>query len=195
MTNHRKILFCLTGIFIAVLIAIIIALLTQGRHEYAQNIAVKACVWVIYTFIETKYSIEIKNTIRALVMAMLISDSFLGLYVNLYATSTIFDKIQHVFGSYAFSLFAYNLICQITKPVISRTFSFIFVISLGLSVGVFYEIGEFIGDLIAKPSVPSQPSLLDTNLDLVADVIGSLIAAVHTASIFPSSVRQPAKIE
>ncbi|HWR08645.1 hypothetical protein [Sporomusa sp.] len=193
MTNHRKLLFFFTIIFLAGMIGIIIALLTQGRHEYAQNIAIKAGVWVIYTYIETKYSIDINNTIRALMMMTILSDSFLGLYINLYATSTVFDKIQHVFGSYSFSLFAYNLICQLTQPVISRSFRFIFVVSLGLSVGVFYEIGEFIGDFTMKPSVPSQPNLLDTDLDLIADVIGSLIAAVYAVTILSLSNKHPEK--
>lgn len=192
MTN-RKIMVFSTGLFLAVLLAIIIGVVEQGRHDYAQNIAVKACVWIIYTFVEIKYAIEIKRYIRVFIMTVIVSDSFFGLYIDLYTTSMIFDKIQHVFGSYAFSLFAYNLICQLTRPIISRTFRFIFVISLGLSVGSLYEIGEFIGDQIVKPNVPSQPSLLDTDLDLIADVIGSLIAAVHATTILSINYKRRAE--
>ncbi|QDR80025.1 hypothetical protein [Sporomusa termitida] len=179
MTDHNKLLYFLTGLFLLSMIAIIVALAVQERYEFAQNITVKTCLLTVLTWLEVKYTVKIPHTIRILVLTAILSDSFFGLYMNLYTTSAIFDKLQHVFGSYTFSLFFYNLICQLTQPAISRTFSFIFVISLGLSIGVFYEIGEFIGDLTIKPSVPSQPSLLDTNLDLIADVIGAFIAAVH----------------
>ncbi len=179
MTKQRKVTFFLTGIFLTALFAIIIGLIEQGRWDHAQNIAVKACVWLIYTFFEVKYNIQLSNYTRLIVITVLFCDSFVGLYLNLYVTSTIFDKILHVFGSYAFSLFAYTLICKLTHPAINQAFRFLFVISLGLSIGAIYEISEFIGDLIFQPSAPSQPSLLDTDLDLIADAIGSLIAAIH----------------
>jgi uncharacterized membrane protein YjdF len=193
LTNQRRLIFTLTGLFLTALILLIIGVLGQGRHDYALNIAVKACVWVIYAAVEIKYGIEIKSYIRVLVMTMIISDSFFGLYLDLYSSSTVFDKIQHIFGSYAFALFAYNLICQLTQPVISRAFRFILVISLGLSIGALYEITEFIGDLTAKPKVPSQTSLLDTDLDLIADAIGSLLAAVHATTILSISCKRTVK--
>lgn len=179
MTQQRKVGFFLTGIFLTVLFAIIIGLIEQGRHDYAQNVAIKACMWIIYTYFEIKYSIWLSNYTRLIVIIVLFCDSFVGLYLNLYVTSAIFDKIQHVFGSYAFSLFAYTLICKLTQPAINQIFRFLFVISLGLSIGAIYEISEFVGDLVFQPSVPSQPSLLDTDLDLIADAIGSFIAAIH----------------
>lgn len=163
------------------LIAIIIGLLALGRYDYAQNVGIKACIWVVYTFLEMKYRLELSQYLRVFVMAIIINDSFAGLYLDLYTHSSVFDKIQHIFGGYAFSLFAYELICSITRPTISRAFKFLFVFSLGLGIGALYEIAEFLGDIVTNPRVPSQTSLLDTDLDLIADVIGALFAAVHTA--------------
>jgi len=183
LTKHSKIFFVLTGIFLAILVAIIIALVVQGSYDYAQGIAVKAVIWIIYSVLEVKYDIGVKSYIQALVITTIVSDSFLGLYIDLYTTSTVFDKVQHVFGSYSFSLFAYNLTCNLTQPKISRSFRFIFVISLGLGIGALYEIGEFLGDFIFKPDIPSQPSLLDTDLDLIADFIGALLAAIHSVTL------------
>lgn len=190
MADHKKLLYYLTGVFILTMAVIIIALVIQGRDEFAQNIAIKTCLLTAFTWLEVKCSVKIPNTIRMLLLATIISDSFFGLYMNLYTTSAIFDKLQHVLGSYTFAIFFYNLICQLTQPTISRTFSFIFVITLGLSSGVFYEIGEFIGDLTVKPTVPSQPSLIDTNLDLIADVIGAFIAAVHMMLVLQINDKQ-----
>lgn len=181
MANQRKITLILTGIFLAALLVLIIGLIIQGRHDYAWNITVKACVWTVYTFLEIKYNLALSHYIRVFVMAVVFSDSLIGLFFNLYVTSAIFDKIQHIAGSYAFSLFAYALLCRWLQPAMSRTFSCILVILLGVSIGACYEIGEFVGDLVARPQVPSQPSLLDTNLDLIADLAGALLAAVHVA--------------
>lgn len=191
LTDHKKLLYFLTGLFLLAMTAIIVALAVEERYEFAQNITVKTCLLTVFTWLEMKYTVKIPHTIRTLVLITVLSDSFFGLYMNLYTTSAVFDKFQHVFGSYTFSLFFYNLICQLTRPAISRTFSFIFVISLGLSIGVFYELGEFIGDLTVKPSVPSQPSLVDTNLDLVADLIGAFIAAVHMIIVFQINDKPP----
>jgi hypothetical protein len=52
---------------------------------------------------------------------------------------------------------------------------------LGLSLGSLYEILEFFTDSISHPVPPSQPSLLDTDLDLVADLAGALLAALHAS--------------
>jgi hypothetical protein len=180
---QRKMMLTLTGIFLAILSAIIWGLMQEARPEDARNIAVKIVAWLVYSCLEVKCGIQLNNGLRASVMLVLISDSFWGLYWNLYMTSSIFDKVQHVFGSYAFSLFAYSVICQISRPVMSRGFSFIFILSLGLAIGALYEIGEFLGDAIIKPEIPSQPNLLDTDLDLIADMTGAWLAAVHAKYI------------
>jgi len=56
------------------------------------------------------------------------------------------------------------------------------VVSLGVSLGAFYEILEFLTDIFSHPIPISQPSLLDTDLDLMGDVIGAVFAAIHAIS-------------
>ena len=56
---------------------------------------------------------------------------------------------------------------------------FLFIISLALALGNIYEILEFIEDTVFKPKIKNQPSLLDTNLDLVSDLLGGIIALIH----------------
>jgi uncharacterized membrane protein YjdF len=119
------------------------------------------------------------NYIRAVMVLTLVSDAFFGYYLDLYATSSIFDKCLHVFGTYAFSLFAYVLVVQLLDNPVKRSFKFILVVCLGLSMGAFYEIIEFITDSISHPVPPSQPSLLDTDLDLTGDIIGAVFSAIH----------------
>ena len=173
----------LTGLFLSILAVIVLGLMQEARLADARNVAVKIVLWVLYSYFEFKSGIQLNNAIRIIVMIVVICDSFFGLYWNLYSTSSIFDKVQHVLGSYGFSLFAYSVICQLGNPVMSRRFRFIFILSLGLAIGALYEIGEFIGDTITKPQIPSQPNLLDTDLDLIADLAGTLFAAIHAQYI------------
>ncbi|SDF50181.1 hypothetical protein [Sporomusa acidovorans] len=190
MCAQRKIVFALTAVFLLVLLGIVLGLIQQGQYDYAKNIGVKIVLWIIYTFIDVKKGINLNIYIRASVMTVIFSDSFFGLYFDLYTTSSIFDKIQHIVGSYAFSLFAYSVMIRLTRPAIGPGFTFILVLALGLGIGALYEVGEFIGDYITKPRVPSQPSLLDTNLDLIADIIGSLLAAIQATIILVGNIKK-----
>lgn len=173
----------LTGIFLAVLSIIVLVLMQQGRSDDAQNIMVKIVIWTIYSGLEIKYDIQLPNALRVGVMAVIVSDSLFGLCCGLYSTSSIFDKVQHVLGTYAFALFAYTIIYQLSQPVMKRSCTFIFIVALGLAIGALYEISEFLGDTMLKPKIPSQTSLRDTDLDLMADLLGSLLAAVQATYI------------
>ena len=183
MTVHAKVMSILTVVFLVILSVLALDLVQQGRYDYAQNILVKIIMWIGYSFFEIKNGIQLNNTLRASVMLVLISDSFLGLYWDFYTTSSVFDKVQHAFGSYAFSLFVFTIISKLSRPVLGRGFTFIVILSLGLGIGALYEIGEFLGDTILKPRIPSQPNLLDTDLDLIADMLGALFAAVHVTIV------------
>ena len=55
-------------------------------------------------------------------------------------------------------------------------------ILLSTTLGTFYEIFEFLQDELFKPVVKNQPSLLDTDLDLISDVTGGIIALIHYLS-------------
>jgi uncharacterized membrane protein YjdF len=109
----------------------------------------------------------------------IISDSLFGYYLDLYVISSVFDKMLHIFGTYSLSLFVYILVVQLLRDAVSRPFKFILVFCLGISIGAVYEIIEFLADNISHSSMPSQPSLLDTDLDLIGDVIGAVCAAIH----------------
>ena len=138
----------------------------------------------LYTFFEYKYGLYMNNYVRAAMLVSLIGDSLGGQYLEYYITSTVFDKVLHAFGTYAFSLFFYILTLQLLKHPLTRSFTFIFVFCLGTSFGALYEIMEFIVDTTTKPSFPGQLSLYDTDMDLVADMCGAAAAATH-AVLFP----------
>ena len=180
MTKTAKTTLTLTAVFLIVEAAILLALFHKGHPEYLWR-AVPPLILTVYTIIEIKYGFYMNTYARLVTMMAIVSDNFFGFYMNFYLTSFVFDKIQHVVGSYAFALFTYILVAQLAQSPMRKLFKFILVISIGLSVGVIYEIMEFCSDLISKTGTPSQVSLLDTNLDLVGNAVGSLLAAIHAA--------------
>lgn len=183
LAAEKRRTFILTGVFLVILSAISLGLVQQDRASDAKSVMAKIAVWVIYSYFELKCGIQLNNLLRAAVMLVIISDSLWGIFCRLYITSSVFDKVQHVLGTYAFSLFFYSVICQLSHPRLSRGVTLVFVFSLGLGIGAIYEISEFLGDIIVKPSIPSQTDLLDTELDLIADMFGALAAGMHAIYI------------
>jgi hypothetical protein len=83
----------------------------------------------------------------------------------------------HVFGTFAFTLFFFSIIHKTTRMVYSsKLYTFIFITSLGVCLGVLFELIEFTLDILFKAN--NQRGLLDTNLDLIANVLGAILAGV-----------------
>jgi hypothetical protein len=126
-----------------------------------------------------------KETIRRVMVLFLISQ--IVIIVGLAAEGHS-DYIRSVVGTaalwivYTFSLFFYVLAAQLLRHPVNRLFKFILIVSLGLSLGTFYEILEFLTDTFSHPALVSQPSLLDTDLDLIGDLIGAVLAGIHASS-------------
>lgn len=179
MTNYKKNMVISAMIFVVVQATIIGLLINRGDYGFVHNITAAACVWAVLTIIEIRYRLYLNNFIRLLVIGVIISDSFLGYYLNLYVTSFSYDRLQHVLGTYAFALFAYAVIIRKKDYHIPQLLAIILTIALGVSLGTVFEIIEFLADIALNPVVPNQSSLTDTNLDLLSDVAGAAIAGAH----------------
>lgn len=154
------------------------ALLKDGNHDALPNIICSTSFWLVYLLLELIYDLRVQHYIRAIVILTIVSDSVFRIWLfDLYVTSFTFDRIQHVVGTYAFSLFFYAILLRFTGP---PRMVFLLVLSIGISIGAIYELVEFLSDMTLKPIVPNQPSLLDTDLDLLCDVFGASLAAIHT---------------
>lgn len=172
----------ITSVFCVAQIAIMISLIYKGHSDYFRSVMATTCCWLFYTFLEIRYQLKMSDYIRVLMVLTIFFDAFFGYCSDLYVCSFVFDKALHVFGSYAFSLFAYILVMQMQTKPIDKPVKFILVLCLGISIGVAYEILEFIIDNISHPNPPSQPSLLDTDIDLIGDLIGAVLAGFHVIS-------------
>ncbi|MEK4760783.1 hypothetical protein MHH85_11050 [Viridibacillus sp. FSL E2-0187] len=139
--------------------------------------------WLVYIILEFKLKWAIPLYIRIAVILSLISNDVFGQFFNLYVTSDLFDRIQHIFGTYSLTLWAFFILQQFVKmKFIQRKLLIILFILLSTSLGSFYEIFEFLQDELYKPVIKNQPSLLDTDLDLISNFTGGIIALIHYLS-------------
>lgn len=166
-------------LFISLQFAIMISLATLGDLAFMRSVAATTVLWIGYFWVENKFNFYMHNYVRAAVMLAILADGFFGYCLGYYETSAVFDKVLHIYGTYAFALFANVLITQKLKAPLPRSIECLLTVSLGISIGAIYEIAEFMVDSWGNPSLPSQPSLFDTNLDLVGDAVGALLAALH----------------
>ncbi|MEH7177817.1 hypothetical protein [Neobacillus vireti] len=129
---------------------------------------------------EKKQNWRIPFYIRVVTLLSITFNDLLGDYFNLYVTSWMYDRLQHIFGTYALALWIFFVIQQFIKiKLTNKRLTILFLLILSLALGTIYELLEFMEDEIFKPIIKNQPSLLDTNLDLLSDLIGGVMAVFH----------------
>lgn len=181
MENRQQTINSASTIFLVVQSLTLIGLLIKSKYDNVFDVITITVLFLIYSFFKAKYNWYINNYITWAVIITIVGHNLIGEYYDVYLSSFIYDKILHFFGTYAFSLFFYSIITQLLPaPLSSKKRELLFIAFLGTSLGAAFEIIEFLVDIIHKPKVPNQNNLLDTDLDLIANIIGSLMAAVHT---------------
>jgi len=113
-----------------------------------------------------------------------IGHSFVGTYLNFYFKSTTYDRYLHLFGAFSFALLAFSILNHII-PFMNEiwVYTFLLVTTLGITIGVLFEIAEFIHDSFSK-KMKCQHGLADTDFDLIFNVFGSAIAGLLSIFIF-----------
>lgn len=92
-----------------------------------------------------------------------------------------YDKFAHLISSMAVAVFGFISVIIIDHYVDSikienKYFLAFFVVIFTVTMGVFWEIGEFLSDMFFGTS--TQPSLADTMWDLIVDLAGGVIIAI-----------------
>ena len=163
--------------------ACIIGFIITDNYDYMRMTIGNLIFWLVYIILEFKLKWGIPLYIRIVIILSIISNDVFGEFFNLYVTSVLFDRVQHVFGTYSLTLWSFFIIQQFVKmKIIQRKLLIILFILLSTSLGTFYEIFEFLQDELYKPVIKNQPSLLDTNLDLISNFTGGIIALIHYLS-------------
>lgn len=157
LKNNKKQVLYKTLVFYAVVIALLI-------YEYFSKI-------------------KISGFIITCTVISLIGHTFAGKFLDLYHKSISFDRYLHMFGSFSFALLVFSIINQIVKLESGMFYIFLFVTLLGISIGVFFEIAEFIHDKYTnKPKC--QHGLTDTDVDMIFNIFGSIIAGFISLYVF-----------
>jgi hypothetical protein len=158
----------------------ILGLFKSENFDYVRMASDNLILWLIYMFFEKRKNWQIPLYIRLITLLAITSNSTLGEYYNFYVTSPLFDRFQHIFGTYAVTLFSFLILQQMTQVKIKNNkFNAAFLICLSLALGSTYEIFEFLEDIIFNPTIKNQPSLTDTDLDLISDLCGGFWAVFH----------------
>ncbi|WHY03208.1 hypothetical protein [Neobacillus sp. DY30] len=167
-------------LFILIQIICIAALIAGENFDYMRMALGNLLFWVIYMILENKQNWRIPLYIRITTLLSITLNDYCGQYLNWYVTSSLYDRLQHIFGTYALTLWIFLVIQQfIQRKLTPKRLTILFMFSLALALGTIYELLEFIEDEVFKPKIKNQPSLLDTNLDLISDLMGGIFAVIH----------------
>lgn len=168
---------------ISVTVFTILILLTMKSFINRKNIKLLGGLIIAYMFfwlfifIENKFGFHIYDIALLLVAITIFLHFFIGENLRFYYNKGYFDRGLHFFGTIAFTLFAYLIMIETLKPALnSNILIFIFILSLGTLLGVIFELIEFVIDLIFKTR--SQKGLIDTNFDLIFDLIGAIFTGL-----------------
>jgi hypothetical protein len=167
----------LTLVFSGIMIFCAVGFYIRGKHNYIYNIVPLLIGYLFFLYLENRLKFRVQNYIKALVLLTAVGHVLIGQYFRLYYTSNRFDKGLHMFGIFSVSLFAYRIIYAfVRRAPRSKFYTFLIITSLGISIGTLFEIFEFALDVIFDTT--NQPGLRDTNLDMIFNSIGAVLAGI-----------------
>lgn len=135
--------------------------------------------FLLFVYLENKFDFYIYDLVLLLVIATIFGHFYIGENLKFYyrCNTKYYDRGLHFFGTAAFTLFAYLLILRTIHPTLNPSaVIFIFILSLGVFIGVVFELLEFCFDSIFKTN--NQSGLIDTNFDLIFDILGAALAGI-----------------
>ncbi len=100
-----------------------------------------------------------------------------GHYLKYFTQSRVFDRYLHAFGTFSFAPLAYCILDRFVETGGSTLFRTLFVFLTGNMLGVLFELVEMCHD--EKNAAKDQKGLMDTDMDLLFNLIGSAIAGVY----------------
>lgn len=135
-------------------------------------------VTFIPTFLRAKYDINVPWWLEFLIAFAFFLDVIVGSEFAVYRLVYGFDWFTHLLGTFIISLIAFSIVysLKVTGRIrVTTGMIWIFTVVFALAVGSFYEILEFLVDLIFGAN--SQVNLTNTMIDLIFDLISGIITA------------------
>ena len=176
--------------FFLIQFLITIGFILKQQFDYIFNPLITSLFYLGVILLERFTTFKLKNYIRILLIITLSSHNLIGEYYNAYNKVPFFDNALHLFGIFSFSLFVYTLLVSTIDIKASRPMllTFILVILLGIAMGTIFELMEFALDQFTNEN--NQRDLTDTDLDLLFDLIGALLAGIFVVSVSGNSIQK-----
>ena len=150
------------------------ASLRKGQKQFGRA-ALWACISYALIFSAIWiFGLSIPSYVIFLTMLSVFIVSFFGYHLAWFNRSKVFDRYLHVLTPFAFALLVYCVIRNLFLTGGSRAYQSLFVFTIGMTLGILNELFEAAMD--AKSDTNNQRGLKDTNMDLLGDLIGSLLA-------------------
>lgn len=147
------------------------------KRDITSLISSSILLIIIYLF-----KISIPYIILIFFIISLLIGSFFGYYLDYYNKLKHFDRYLHGYDSFSFSLLFYFIIINFMQSGGSKIFRAFFISFLGITIGVVFEIIEFLTDIkqqeVKTHRTAMQKGLSDTDSDLIFNFIGSILGAV-----------------
>ncbi len=133
-----------------------------------------AVLFVVFALL----ALPVPGLVWIFAMIAQLSHNFIGYYLRFYESSKAFDRYHHAFSAFSYALLFFFGLAAVFGAVQPKIIAAVFVFSLGVTLGVFVEMLEFILDQRGKNGLKMQKGLKDTNFDAVFNLAGAASAAV-----------------
>lgn len=167
---------------------------SRAMFNAVQSILMYLCTFVP-GFIERTGKVSVPNVMSFAFICFCLAHFVVGEIGELYIKSKIFDSILHTLSGSMIAILGFSIIRLLNDSEkvdlkLNPLFVSIFVVCFSITVGVAWEIVEFLADAITgsnmqrySDSVTREPFLgraavFDTMKDLVLDAIGAVVIAV-----------------
>lgn len=152
----------------------LVAFLTKKQFSHIYELLILIALFISIYIFEYLYKFRTPNYIKTLAAITIISHNVLEELFAFYK-GDVFDKVLHLFGTFSLTILFYFIFKSVFHLKLEpRLFVFFFITILGIAFGCLFEILEFSLDILLGQN--NQHSLIDTNLDMIANTMGAFIA-------------------
>lgn len=164
----------------------IVKLFQAKKKTYAKS---ALSVYIFYTAVFLAiwiFKITVPSYLLLLTMLTVLGACFFGHYLDCYTKSKTFDRYLHGFGAFAFSLLTYSMLDFYIDTGSSKLFRALFIVLTGNTLGIIFELIEMRHDKKTsqkrqeklKNTEKSQKGLMDTDMDILFNLLGSILAGI-----------------
>lgn len=201
--NKTKVLYVLIRVIVSLLFVanIVGCVIDEDDSQRSRNMfnAVQSLMMLLCTyipgFIEKKGKVSIPNIMSVVFILFCAAHFVVGEIGEVYIKSKTFDSILHAFSGSMIAILGFSVIRLLNdwekiEVHLSPLFISIFVVCFTVTLGVAWEIVEFIidaatgsnmqrySDSVTRESFLGRDALFDTMKDLLLDAAGAVVVAV-----------------